>query len=454
MDSLIQGRHPGKPAWRISMTTVVGIRREDKNIWERRAAITPEQMARLKQQLPIECICQPFPTRAFSDHEYEQAGARIHEDLSSASVIFGIKEIPVELLLPNKTYLFFSHTIKGQKYNMGMLQRLLELKDTLIDYELIKDAQGRRLVFFGRYAGMAGMVDTLHALGLRLRHQGHETPLTRIKMAYNYKDMNEAKAEVGKVGLEIAASGLPEPIRPMVVGFSGYGHVSKGAQEVFDLLPHQDVEPQELSGLTPRRDGILHKVVFAERDMVKPVEPTKSFELSDYFNHPEGYQSQFEEHLPYLSALVNGIYWDARYPRLLTKSYLKKRWSEGKPLKLQVVGDISCDINGSIECTEKATASDQPIFIYDPKSDSIMDGHEGDGLVIMAVDNLPAEIPRDASQGFSQSLLPFVPAIIQADYSQPYAKLALPPEIKNAIICHQGALAPAFSYLEQHLPKY
>ncbi len=435
------------------MKTSIGIRREDKNIWERRSAIIPEHLTRLREALPLEVLCQPFPTRAFSDLEYERAGARIAEDLSSCAIIFGIKEIPVELLMPKKTYLFFSHTVKGQPYNMPLLQRLLDLGCTLIDYELIKDEQGRRLVFFGRFAGMAGMVDTLHTLGLRLRHLGHETPLTEIRMAYEYRDIAEAKAEIKRVGARIAATGLPRALRPMVIGFSGYGHVSKGAQEVFDLLPHQEVEPQEISTLSPHPDGLLHKVVFAERDMVRPVDPDRTFDLNDYFTRPEGYHSQFEEHLPHLSALVNGIYWDDRYPRLLTKQFLKSRWSQGEPLKLQVVGDISCDINGSIECTEKATPSDQPMYVYDPRLDTIQDGVEGEGLVIMAVDNLPAEVPRDASQAFSESLLPFMPALCTADYTQPHAALRLPPEIRNAIICHQGTLSPAYRYLQDHLTK-
>lgn len=433
------------------MKKLIGIRREDKNIWERRVAIIPEQVTRLREQLPVEFVCQPFPARAYSDREYEQAGARISEELAAADVIFGIKEIPVELLLPGKTYLFFSHTIKGQKYNMPMLRRLLELKATLIDYELIKDQQGRRLVFFGRFAGMAGMVDTLHTLGLRLAHLGFQTPLLSIRMAYNYRDIAEAKAAVQAAGREIAAHGLPEALRPLVVGFSGYGHVSKGAQEIFDLLPHQEAEPQELAQLTPRRDGILYKVVFAERDMVMPIDAEKVFELSDYYQHPEGYRSQFDHHLPYLTVLVNGIYWDTRYPRLLTKAWLRKHSAGGERPKLQVVGDISCDINGSIECTEIATTSDHPAFVYNPASDKIQEGCEGEGLVVVAVDNLPAEVPRDSSQAFSQSLIPFIPAIIQADYTQPYLKLNLPPEIKKAVICHQGLLTPEYGYLAQHL---
>ncbi len=435
------------------MKTVIGIRREDKNRWERRVALTPEQVNRLKQQHPVEFICQPFPTRAFSDLEYQRAGAQVSEDLSPSSIILGIKEIPEPLLLPNKVYLFFSHTIKAQKYNMPMLQRLLELQATLIDYELIKDDKGRRLVFFGRYAGLAGMVDTLHAFGVRLQQQGVDTPFSAIKMAHEYKDISDAKNHIRQIGQTISAHGLPESISPAVVGFSGYGHVSKGAQEVFDLLPHQEIEPQELPRVSSDNNKFLYKVVFAERDMVEPVSAQDTFELSDYFNHPEKYRSQFERHLPHLSMLVNGIYWDSRYPKLVTKEYLKKRWAENAPLRLQTIGDISCDINGSIECTEKATESGNPYFTYNPVTDTVTDGSEGDGVVIMAVDNLPAEIPRDSSEAFSQTLLPFMPALIQADFSRPFAQLALPAEIKNAIICHRGQLVPEYAYLQQHLPK-
>lgn len=435
------------------MKTVIGIRREDKNRWERRVALTPEQVNRLKQQHPVDFICQPFPTRAFSDLEYLQAGAQVSEDLSPSSIILGIKEIPEALLLPNKVYLFFSHTIKAQKYNMPMLQRLLELKATLIDYELIKDDKGRRLVFFGRYAGLAGMVDTLHAFGVRLQQQGVDTPFSALKMAHEYKDISDAKNHIRQVGQAISANGVPLVISPVVVGFSGYGHVSKGAQEVFDLLPHQEIEPQELPRVSSDSNKFLYKVVFAERDMVEPVSTQDTFELSDYFNHPEKYRSQFERHLPHLSMLVNGIYWDSRYPRLVTKEYLRKRWADHAPLRLQTIGDISCDINGSIECTEKATASDNPYFTYNPATDAVTDGSAGEGVVIMAVDNLPAEIPRDSSEAFSQTLLPFMPALIQADFGRPFAQLALPAEIKNAIICHQGQLVPEYAYLQQHLPK-
>jgi alpha-aminoadipic semialdehyde synthase len=183
------------------------------------------------------------------------------------------------------------------------------------------------------------------------------------------------------------------------------------------------------------------------------VAPGAVFELTDYFNHPEKYRSQFERHLPHLSVLVNGIYWDQRYPRLVTKTYLKRRWSENNPLRLQVIGDISCDIHGSIECTEKATASDQPCFTYHPLSGAVVDGIDGEGIVLMAVDNLPAEIPRDSSEAFGQTLAPFIPALAQAELRRPFAQLALPPEIKNAIICHQGELVPDYAYLQQHLTQ-
>ena len=149
------------------MAGLLGIRREDKNIWERRVPLSPEHLKRLKDEHDIDACLQPFPDRAFSDKEYRQVGSRIDDDLSSCDIILAVKEIPPSLLLPDKIYLFFSHTIKGQSFNMPMLQQLVNLKSTLIDYECITDENGKRLVFFGRFAGLAGMLDGLYALGQR-----------------------------------------------------------------------------------------------------------------------------------------------------------------------------------------------------------------------------------------------------------------------------------------------
>ncbi|HNR66678.1 MAG TPA: bifunctional lysine ketoglutarate reductase /saccharopine dehydrogenase family protein [bacterium] len=428
----------------------IGIRREDKNIWERRVPLTPAHVKQLFDQFQVPTRIQPFPKRAFSDDEFRAAKAEVAEDLSPCPVIFAVKEIPPALLLPQKTYLFFSHTIKGQRYNMPMLKRLLDLRCTLIDYECIKDANNQRLVFFGRFAGLAGMLDGLYGLGQRLLALGLDSPFLHLKPALQYHDLEEAKTEIKKLGEEIRQKGLPSELTPLTIGFSGYGQVSKGAQEILDLLPHRQVQPDELLLPQTRPSAPIIKTVFREQDMVEPIEPGYEFSLRDYYVHPLKYRSKFEKYLPQLDLLVNGIYWDERYPRLVTKDYLRKNYSAGRhPLKMIV--DISCDINGSIEITEKATQPDMPAFVYNPSTDQITDGYQGEGIVNIAVDNLPAELPRDASAAFSNSLWSFVPAIYHADTTIPFADCHYPPEIKKAVIVHDGKLTPDFEYLRQHL---
>ncbi len=168
------------------MEKIIGIRREDKNRWERRTPLIPAHVKELKEKYGIKTIVQPSALRVFSDREYEEAGAVIDEDLSAASVVLAVKEIPMEMFQKDKTYVFFSHTIKGQDYNMPMLKRMMELECNLVDYERVVDDQNRRLIFFSRYAGIAGMIETLHAFGQKLKQQGYSTQLERIKQAYEY----------------------------------------------------------------------------------------------------------------------------------------------------------------------------------------------------------------------------------------------------------------------------
>lgn len=429
------------------MQKVIGIRKEDKNIWERRVPLIPKHVQQLKEQYGIETVIQPFDRRSIRSHEYEYVGARLKEDLSACPVILAVKEVPIDLLLQGKTYLFFSHVIKGQSYNMPMLRKLMDLKCTLIDYEAIKDETGRRLVFFGRFAGLAGMIDALHGYGRRLKHLGLETPFLKIKPAYEYEDLEIVKEEIHLVGEEISKNGLPDVKSPYVFGFAGYGNVSNGAQEIFDLLPHKEITPDELSGLTADDNNIIYKVVFKEKHMVEPVDDSAKFKLKEYFKHPEKYKASFEQYLPYLSLLVNAIYWTEDYPRFVTKDYLKSN----SELKLDVICDITCDIDGAVEITHKATESDNPAFVYNPADDSFTDGYEGPGIVDIAVDNLPAELPRDASGEFSDRLIKFVPGIVNADTSLPFEEVNYPHEIKRAVILYKGELTPEFKYLEEFL---
>lgn len=431
------------------MNYSLGIRREDKNKWERRVPIIPEHVKELKERFEIETIIQPSQIRAYTDNQYEKVRAQVNEDISS-KVIFAIKEIPIDFFERGKTYAFFSHTIKGQKYNMPMLKKMMELKCNLIDYEKITDETGRRLVFFGRFAGLAGMVDTLWAFGQRMKWKGIETPFAEVKQIIHYNDLDDAKDHLRKICKTIEQNDLPDPLTPFVVGFAGYGNVSKGTQEILDILPVEEISPEQLENLHKNfSNNMIYKVVFKEEDMMEPISSEKKFDLQEYYTHPHLYRSIFHHYVNSLTILMNCIYWDKQYPRLITKKFMKENYDNNS--KLQVVGDISVDIDGAIEFTKKSTTPDSPAFVYNNLSGEITDGFTGDGIVVMAVDNLPCEVPKESSKAFSDSLIRFIPPIIKADYSVDFNSLDLPPEIKKAVILYHGELTPNYTYINKFL---
>jgi len=434
------------------MSNFIGIRHEDKYSLERRAPLTPRHVSRLVKQKKLDIVVQSSDKRIFTDEEYIHAGAKVAKDLKKCSVIFGVKEMPESFFEPGKTYVFFAHVVKGQAYNMNMLRRMMELKCNLIDYEKVVDDQGKRLIFFGRYAGMAGMINSLWALGLRLKEYGYNSNLVRLKQARHYRSLTEAKDEISAIGQIIAENGIPHELRPFVVGFTGYGNVSQGAQEIIGLLPVKEISPAKLLDLHRRKklpDNLIYKVIFKEEDLVENI-TGEPFDLHDYYANPQNYKSKFEQYIPYLSLLINCIYWDKRYPRLVTKQYLKQLFGKGIP-RLKVIGDISCDVNGSIECTLKSTEIDDPVYVYDPVTEQISMGHHGHGMLMMAVDILPAEIPRDSSDGFADVLVNFVKPIADADFTEHFDDLDLPKPVKKALILHNGELTPDYKYLEEFL---
>lgn len=436
------------------MAKIIGIRREDKNKWERRVPLIPDDIRELKEQYGIQTIIQPSNIRIFSDDAYRQAGAIVSEDLSPASVIAAVKEIPISMYEKDKTYVFFSHTIKAQSYNMPMLKKIMDLGCNLIDYERIVNEKNQRLIFFGRYAGCAGMIDTLHALGQKLKLLGYDTPLEQVKSAYEYESLEHAFKAIEAIGDEIGEKGLPESLAPLVIGFSGYGNVSRGAQEIFNLLPHKVVSANILNEMYENFTGDVHnfyKVIFSEDDMVRPRNREIPFNLQDYYDHPENYESRFEQYLPLLTVLVNGIFWSEKYPRLVTKEYLNRESSIRGHLPLKVIGDISCDIDGGVEITHKATKPDNPSFTYFPIQDCFEDGVQRDGITVMAVDNLPCEFSKESSSDFSHVLKQFIHEIAEADFSGTYESLALPYPIRKGLIVHKGTLTPEYRYLEEHI---
>lgn len=441
------------------MKNCIGLRRESKDLTERRVPLTPDQVRELIEKYSIRVIVEPSEERIFRDEEFRAAGARISHDLSECNIILGVKEVPLNDLIADKTYCFFSHTFKAQQYNMPMLKRMLELKDSLFDYELVRDENGKRVLFFGDYAGYAGMIDSLWALGQRLLSEGINNPFKNIQQANKYDRFDDAKEAVIEAGRRIAAGELPEELYPLVCGFTGYGHVSKGAQAIFDLMPVELISAGKLPEFF--RNGkfsgnTLYKVEFTKPDMFEP-EPQNGkippFDLEDFRKHPQHYRSKLEQYIPYLTMLVNGIYWERSYPRLITKQFLQRFYSAGETPRLRVIGDITCDPDGSIEAAVKTTNSDNPIYVYEPLTDSVRDGWEGNGPVVLAVDKLPTEIPREASIDFGKALLPFVPQLAAADYSRPVERLDICRPFQNALIAHRGELTPRFTYLHEYVTR-
>ncbi len=437
----------------MPMRAKIGIRRETKWEWERRAPLTPNDVRDLIQNHHLEVVVQPSARRIFREEEYQRAGARIQEDLSDVPVIFGIKEIQPQYLEPGKTYVIFSHTFKGQKQNIPMLRRLVELQDTLIDYEKITDEQGNRLIFFGRFAGLAGMIDTLWGLGRRLRLSGYDTPFSWVRRAFEYYSLSHALEDLEWIGKAIASEGLPRDLVPLVIGITGHGHVSHGAWEILEALPTEEISPGELPDLARHAsDRVIYKVVFGKKDRYRHREG-KPFHDQEFYEHPERFESRMPEFLPYLTVLVNGIYWEERYPKLVTRQHLRHLWQQQERPKLQVIGDITLDIEGSIEATIKGGDPGHPGYVYDPLTGQYTDDLDAPGLLILAVDIWPTELPRDASRAFSEALKPYVPAIARADYTQDFEHLDLPAEVKRAVILLRGKFTPAFTYMEAFLTK-
>lgn len=431
---------------------MIGLRREDKNEWERRVALTPLHVKHLLDS-GLDVAVETATHRAYPDADYRAVGARVGDGFDDARVVLGIKEVALDRLQADKTYVFFSHTTKAQSHNMPLLRRMLDLGCTLLDYEQITDGQGRRLIFFGRHAGYAGMIDTLWVLGRRLALDGFDTVLQQIKPAHQYTTLAQALEHIADVGRQLARDGLPAGLDPIVCGFTGTGNVSTGAQDVLSRLPVLDLKPEDLRARKQHRRDAIYKVVLDlnqrfQRDDGGPVE------IAELAAHPERFTNATLPYLPGLTVLVNGMFWVPALPRLLTLADMRALHRSGELASLRVIADISCDIGGAIEATYKATTPANPVFVYDVPHERFADGFAGDGPVILAIDNLPAELPRESSQDFGDTLLPFVEPLYRCDWTRPFADLALPSELSRAIIAHRGELIPRFEYLRGAVARH
>ncbi|KAH3892671.1 hypothetical protein DPMN_016794, partial [Dreissena polymorpha] len=446
----------------ISSKGTLAIRRETINVWERRAPLSPSQVASLVKQ-GFKVIVQPSNRRAYNMQEYSDRGATIQEDISEASVVIGVKNIPEDLLIPDKTYCFFSHTIKAQKDNMPLLDAILEKNVRLIDYEKMVDKNGQRVVAFGKYAGVVGMINILHGMGLRLLALGHHTPFMHIGPSHNYRNSEAARQAVRDAGYEIALGRMPKSIGPLTFIFTGSGNVSKGAQEVFQELPHEYIEPDHLPKVAKK--GSLKKVYGCEvsrDDHYVRIEGGK-FNADEFDAHPDRYVSVFSHKVaPYSSCIINGIYWAPGAPRILTipdaKTLLKSQqypWLPSSmgcpqlPHRLIALCDISADPGGSIEFMKECTTIDKPFCLYDAELNQETESFKGDGVLICSIDNMPAQMPREATKYFGSLLLPYIPDIMRSDAKTSFEDFDTTPTVKNAVIASNGRLTPNFAYITE-----
>lgn len=435
---------------------MIGIRAEHKNQWERRTPLAPDHVHELIDRHGLSVVVQPSKKRIFPEKDFLAAGARIDEDLAGCRVVFGVKEIPAEHLEPGVAYVFFSHVIKGQAGNMPLLQRLMDLGCTLLDYERIADEHGRRLIFFGRHAGYAGMIDTLWALGQRLEHEGYHTPFREIRHSLHYHTLDEAARHIRDVGEEIRHTGLPDELDPVVFAFTGSGNVTDGAREIFSRLPFARIKPAEvprLAGDPYRPRNILYKVSFPRSDRFAHREG-KLFNPNEFREFPDRYRNALEPLMEHFTVLVHGAYWDPAQPRTVTLDDLKRLWSGDRPPRLRVIGDITCDIGGGIEATVLPASPGNPVYTVNPDDGAATMGFTGRGPVVLAVDNLPCELPVESSQHFGDSLVRYVPLLDGCDWKLPLPDLNLPPELRQAVVVHRGELTPDYRYLARPVEQF
>lgn len=398
---------------------IIGVVREGKVPPDKRVPLTPEQCAKLQAIYSnVKVIVQPSPIRAFADNEYSDLGIEMKEDLSECDILIGVKEVNIEDLIPNKKYLFFSHTYKKQPYNRDLLRAILEKNIQLIDYEVLKDKKNKRIIGFGRYAGIVGAYNGFLTYGLK-----HN--LYSLKAANLCANRKEVEAELKKVV-------LPKNTKIVLTGFGRVGH---GAREILALLPIKEVSPEEFLS------GDFNEPVFAHLEVEDYYTKTDGspFEKSVFYKQPELFDSTFARYLSKTDMYIPCHYWSAKADFIFTREDLK-----ADDLRMSVVADISCDIDGPVACTIRPSKIADPIYGYDPSSEKEIDFNADGAIAVMAVDNLPCELPLDASDHFGSELIKEVfPALLKDD--------------KDAIIERgsqttlSGELSSYFNYLDAYV---
>jgi saccharopine dehydrogenase (NAD+, L-lysine-forming) len=396
----------------------LGILRETKSPPDKRVPFTPKQCRELLNRYEkLELYIQPSDYRCYSDQEYQDENITLREDLSDCEVLMGVKEVDIPKLIPGKTYLFFSHTAKEQPYNRGLLQALAKNGITILDYEYLTKQDKTRVVAFGRWAGIVGAYNGLKAFGDRTGNHA-------LEPAWSLRGLEEMKEKLKSIELGSAR-----------IALTGGGRVALGSVEILQAAGIREVSPAEYLS------GRFEEAIFCRLD---PWHYTRhshgqEFKFEHFVENPQEYENTFHPYAQSTDLYIAGHFWDPNSPVLLSQDDLQY---PDHPIK--VIADISCDINGPIASTVRASSIAEPVYGYNPSTGKeVLDPNAEDSITVMAVDNLPGELPRDASEDFGKALMKNVlPYLIGSDDEG---------IVKRAMILEGGELTELYGYLKEYL---
>jgi saccharopine dehydrogenase (NAD+, L-lysine-forming) len=401
------------------MPYLIGLLREGRTPPDRRVALTPKKCVELQTTYPgVRVRVQPSPHRAYSDQEYRDLGIEIAEDLMPCDLLLGVKEVPVNQLLAGKTYLFFSHTVKKQPRNRELLRAVLRLGITLIDYELLTNAAGERIVAFGRYAGIVGAYNGLLTYG-------RKHSLYDLKPAYQCLDMDDMQEEFFKI----------KRLPAIKIAVTGSGRVASGALEVLDKMGLRQVSVHDYlhrDFRTPVYAQLRSRDYYRRRD-------DHAWDTAHFHQYPADYDADFARFVPLTDLLVACAYWHPAAPRLFAEMDTQK-----PDFKINTIADVTCDVDGSIPLTKRSSTIEAPAFDYNPDTGELEAAYSRPtNITLMAVDNLPCELPRNASRDFGRQLLDQVfPHLLGGDAAGVVAR---------ATIAQGGHLLPPYAYLADYV---
>jgi alanine dehydrogenase len=396
-----------------------GIIKERKIPQDRRVVFSPTELNLLKSKYPTaEIKVESSDIRVFSDQDYTDLGIDVVSDMQDCEVLFGVKEVPIENLIPNKKYFFFSHTIKKQVYNRKLLQAILEKNIELYDHETIVDEKHNRLIGFGRYAGIVGAYNAFRAFGIKFE-------LFNLPKAESLQDQTALIAKLKR-----------QTLPPIKIVLTGFGKVGMGAKEILDGFKIKQVSVENF--LTKNYSEAVYTQIDV-LDYYKRID-NQPVEKEHLYHNPSMYISDFERFANTADILITGHFYGTGAPEILTQDMLRS-----KNCKLKVVADISCDVAGPIACTLRASTIADPFYGYLPTENKEVPYNHPAAIVVMAVDNLPCELPKDASQGFGQSFMQhLIPAFFNNDKDGILAR---------AKVTENGKLTPRFSYLKDFVEE-